>query len=225
MDGKAKLSSLAMPLIKQFPKGVFAQLMLDRLSELTGVQSQPIDEVLAPINTPDESEQVDDYGYYHAPSERDSGWQNSDSFTRRNYSKPGYSRKEGPRHISPYKKPSALKAIELLLRKPQLALSLRSNLDPLRSSNDENTDLLLELIDLVKDSPNTTTYHLLGHCYGTTMGSQLTQLMKNEQITPEEGFEKEFEAIIDNILSKIEKIIRKKSLLQQIKEKLKPTAN
>ncbi len=196
--------------------------MLDRLSELTGVKSLSIDEILASGDTTDESRDVNDYGYYQVPPEPDSPWQDHESRKHRNFTNPYHGRKQYPQRSSPYKKPSSLKAIELLLRKPQLALSLSRNLNPLHTLKDENTDLLLELIELVKDSPNTTTYHLLGHCYGTTMGSQLTQLMKNEQITPEEGVEKEFEVIIDNILSKVEKIVKKRSLLEQIKAKLKP---
>ena len=51
----------------------------------------------------------------------------------------------------------------------------------------------------------------------TSLGSQLTQLLNDEKITPQEGVEREFNQIIDNILSDI----RKKLDLLQLKHELK----
>jgi len=65
--------------------------------------------------------------------------------------------------------------------------------------------LLLSLIEMVRKNPNTDTYTLLGYCYGTNLRTQLTQLLKSERITPQEGIEEEFNHIIDNILSDIAK--------------------
>ena len=58
---------------------------------------------------------------------------------------------------------------------------------------------------------------MLGYCYGTSLGGQLTQLLKDEKITPQEGVEEEFLQILDNILSDI---VKKLELLQ-LKDELK----
>ena len=58
---------------------------------------------------------------------------------------------------------------------------------------------------------------MLGYCYGTSLGSQLTKLLAAEKITPQEGVEKEFLQILDNILSDI----AKKLELLQLKDELK----
>ena len=70
---------------------------------------------------------------------------------------------------------------------------------------------------MVKKDPNTETFTLLGYCYGSSLGGQLTQLLKSEKITPQEGIEEEFHEILDNILSDI----RKKLELLQLKDELK----
>jgi DNA primase len=36
LEGRARLGSLAMPLVKQLPQGIFRQLILDQLSRITG---------------------------------------------------------------------------------------------------------------------------------------------------------------------------------------------
>ena len=42
--------------------------------------------------------------------------------------------------------------------------------------------LLLTLIEKIRREPETETYHLLGYCYGTPLGGQLTQLLQAEKI-------------------------------------------
>lgn len=200
IEGKARLSNLAKPLIRKFPRGIYSQLMLDRLSELLGVGKESIDELLkeAPPEPPpaDTPPPPQDF----APPPAMPG--------------PGIAR---ARHNKLLRKPNSLKAIELLLRNPELALGVKQDLEPLRSAEDESRKLLLSLIEMVRNDPHTETYTLLGYCYGTSLDGQLTQLLKDEKITPVEGMEQEFNQIIDNILSDI----RKKLELLQLKDELK----
>lgn len=123
--------------------------------------------------------------------------------------------------LSRYHRPLSLKAIQLLLRNPEIALSLTCDLEPLRSAEDESRKLLLTLIEIVKSDPTTKTFTLLGYCYGTSLGNQLTQFLKEEKITPAEGVEMEFQQIVDNILSDI---TRKLELLQ-LKDRLQSAVN
>ena len=209
MEGKARLAILAAPLLKQLPAGIFRQLMRKRLVELTGVDNETIDQLLVDKTcssaAPVTAEPVDD-AY--------------DSM------EPGYRPASAPKAavssgIRASKRPASVKAIELLLYCPDIALSLTQDLQPLHELKDTNTDLLLELIELVKSNPTITTYAMLGHCYGTALGNQLTQLMKNEKITPEVGIKGEFTFLIDSIIANAVKLQYRERLIQQLKPRLR----
>ncbi|GIT64048.1 MAG: DNA primase [Gammaproteobacteria bacterium] len=186
IEGKARLSNLSKKYIRQIPRGVYAQLMLDRLSQTLGVSSESLDLLLS-TNAP---KQESTPPITPVPNTE---WQSSRG------------RKTTNTKLSTYRKPASVKAIELLLRNPEIALSVNQNLEPLRTAEDEGRKLLLSLVEMVKKDPNTEVFTLLGYCYGTSLGSQLTQLLAAEKITPQEGVEKEFLQILDNILSDIRK--------------------
>ena len=212
IEGRARLSNLAKPLIKQFPDGVYAQLMFYRLADTLGVNSESLSLLLDPssaqvaaANVPAIDQNIPAYISHPHPG------YGSGSAGR---AKPGAT-------LAIYRKPASLKAIELLLQNPEAALSIKQDLAPLRSAEDESRKLLLSLIEMVRKDPNTETFTLLGYCYGTNLGSQLTQLLKSERITPTEGIEEEFHQILDSILSDI---VRKLNLLQ-LKDQLKSRVN
>ena len=46
IEGRARLSNVAKPLIAKFPKGIYGQLMLDKLSETLGVASESLDKLI-----------------------------------------------------------------------------------------------------------------------------------------------------------------------------------
>lgn len=198
IEGKARLSNLSKKYIRQIPRGVYAQLMLDRLSQTLGVNSESLDLLLS-TNAP---KQESTPPITPVPNAE---WQSSRG------------RKTTNTKLSTYRKPASVKAIELLLRNPEIALSVNQNLEPLRTAEDEGRKLLLSLVEMVKKDPNTEVFTLLGYCYGTSLGSQLTQLLAAEKITPQEGVEKEFLQILDNILSDISKKLE----LLQLKDELK----
>jgi len=208
IEGKARLSNLAKPLIKQFPHGVYGQLMLDRLSESLGVTSESLDRLMSDKPEPKAATarpSDEPPPYYDAPAGK--------------YSRPATTRSNNSQGsgISVYRKPASLKAIELLLRNPEVALSIEQDLSLLKSAEDESRKLLLSLIEMVKRDPKTETITMLGYCYGSSLGKQMTQLVKNERITPTEGLEEEFHHILDKILSDI----KKKLDLLQLKSQLK----
>lgn len=216
IEGKAKLSSLAIPLLRLLPNGIYRQLMLDRLASLAGVESRSIEAMVnksAPAPQPAADSAPPDYDY-PMPPESD--------FSPRS---------AGPKQSAPARQPAArqkqeprspgLKAIELLLYKPEVAHGLDKDLEPLRENGDQYTDLLLELIELTASSPTTNTYTMLGHCYGTPLGNQLTLLMKNEKITPLEGVASEFHYLMASLLADAEKKRFKKQLIEQLKPRLR----
>lgn len=196
IEGKARLSNLAKDYIRQIPHGVYGQLMLDRLSELLGVNSESLEKLLA-TNSP--AQESSSPPADNRPPAHPNEWQRSGR--HQNLSS----------NLSVYRKPASLKAIELLLRNPEIALAVSIDLKPLRTAEDEGRKLLLSLIEMVKKDPSTETFTLLGYCYGTSLGSQLTQLLTAEKITPQEGIEDEFLQILDNIVSDV---VKKLELLQ-----------
>jgi DNA primase len=205
IEGKARLSNLAKPLIRQLPKGVYGQLMLDRLSETLGVSSESLDQLMAtapdPAQQPPPSEDYAAPPPYDAPQSRPAGRGPGDALAK-------------------IRKPASIKAIELLLRNPEIALSLEADLEPLRYAEDESRKLLCTLIEKVQNDPQIETYTLLGYCYGTHLGSQLTQLLQAEKITPQEGLEEEFKQIVDNILSDIQQKLHLLRLKDELKSRV-----
>ena len=79
LDGKARLAKLAAPHIERFPKGIFRQLMLDRLAKITELSSTALEENLhetpAPLsNEPPPTTDMDGYeqmmgGYEAEPAD------------------------------------------------------------------------------------------------------------------------------------------------------------
>ena len=211
IEGKARLSNLAKPLIRQLPKGIYGQLMLDRLSDTLGVSSESLDQFMAtapdPAQRPPPPEMApppEDHGApppYGAPQSRPSD------------RGPGVA-------LTKIRKPASIKAIELLLRNPEIALALEANLESLRYAEDESRKLLCTLIEKVQNEPQIETYTLLGYCYGTHLGGQLTQLLQAEKITPQEGLEEEFKQIIDNILSDIQQKLHLLRLKDELKSRI-----
>ena len=207
IEGKARLSNLAKPLIRLFPKGVYGQLMLDKLSETLGISSDALNQLLASV----------------APDNKSQPEPPRNTMTPR---APARSRKvRQPAGLKTIRKSASLKAIELLLRNPEVALTLQADLEPLRHAEDESRKLLLTLIDKIRKDPTIETFHLLGYCYGTPLGGQLTQLLQAEKITPQEGLEAEFTQIIDNILSDINQKLQMLKLKDELKSRVSKTSN
>jgi len=212
IEGKARLSSLAAPLLRQMPSGLYRQLMIDRLASMAGVESRSMEALVSkssPPPAPPPDAMPDDYP---VPPDEDYAPRRPNAPTP--VATKAVRAKQIPR--SP-----GLKAIELLLYKPAVASALDRDLELLRENGDQYTDLLLELVELVEHNPTINTYTMLGHCYGTPLGNQLTQLLKNEKITPMEGVASEFQYLIDTLLADARKKQFKKQLLEQLKPRVR----
>lgn len=212
IEGRARLSNLAKPLISKFPRGVYGQLMLDRLSETLGVSSESLDKLmesqaaqaaenLVPAHP---APPANAYSYPNSPG------QTSKSWTSRS--------KASGSNLAVYRRPASVKAIELLLHNPEIALAISQDLSPLHSAGDEGRQLLLSLIEMVKRDPDTDTPTLFGYCSGSSFGNQITQL-KSEKITPAEGLEQEFLQMLDKILSDIAAKLEQQHLEETLKSR------
>ena len=210
IEGRARLSNVAKPLIAKFPNGIYGQLMLDKLSQTLGVANESLDKLIdshakpargssAPPPPPSHSQADSQPMTEAAPYEP--GYDQSSKPSSKSWSP---SPKPTSSNLNIYRKPAAVKAIELLMQNPEVVLSITADLSPLHSAGDEGRQLLLSLIDMVKRDPDTDTPTLLGYCSGSPFGNQITRL-KSENITPIEGLEQEFLQILDKILSDVVK--------------------
>jgi DNA primase len=103
-------------------------------------------------------------------------------------------------------------AIRLVLEVPQLALSVEN--EKLHGLNLAGVTLLQQLIEIIQSSPHITCGALLERWRDSEEGEQLTKLMQLPQNVPEDGFEKEFNDIIEwlkrlAVEQKIERLLEK----------------
>lgn len=197
MEGKARLVTLALPLLQQLPDGIFRKLMLKRLAELSETEI-PMEQAAARVAQTDPR-----------PSGPDRPVSQTLIQTR----------------SSAIERPASLKAIELLLSQPDVARdmdeALWQELQTHVPENDDSLILLLELIELARNDPTITAYRLLGHCYGTPRGNQLTRLMKHEKITPAAGVKHEFGFLMESMLKTARNQRYRQQLIVQLKNRIK----
>ena len=216
IEGKARLSNLAKKYIQKIPTGIYARLMLSRLADLLGVSVDSLDKLFngKPVLDPALPSRV---------REPVSDKEISNSFPMGRDKQQGSSGKT--EELKGYRKPASLKAIELLLRNPEIALSITKDLTPLQSSEDDGRKLLVALIEMVRNNPKIDTFSMLGYCYATKLGGRLTKLLDSEKITPVEGVEQEFLQIIDNILSDVVQKLELMRLKTELREKVYPNSS
>jgi len=176
LDGRARLSKLALPFIRQLPEGVYRQLMFKSLAERTGLDLENLLRLEpSPPPTPDHPPPAPPPGYEEtgpAPPSRP---------PRENA--PGSGAPTGHANL-------AQAAIALLLHKPEIARL--AEVAPLSELQGEDVALLRELLELLKRRPESNTAMLLGHWYGTPEGRVLSSLAGQERLIPAEGIERQF---------------------------------
>jgi hypothetical protein len=78
-------------------------------------------------------------------------------------------------------------------------------------------DLLLKVIEIARAWPESSPADLMSRIYATSYGSQMTQLLSREQITPETGIEKEFADILARLFEQYRSRKQKSSLLETLR--------
>ena len=201
-EGKARLSNLAKSHLSKIPDGIYSRLMLEKLAGLVGLPAESIAKLYSKSASSHPSDNIASDGIVSSTS------------VAGDFLKAG---SQSKREDSFYQKPASIKAIELLLQKPEIALSLTKDLNVLHSAEDEGRKLLISLIEMIQKDPKTDIFTMLGYCYGSNLGNQFTQIFSDEKITPKEGLQGEFIQIIDNILSDM----RRKLDLAKLKTELR----
>jgi DNA primase len=175
MDGRARLSKLALPLLRQLPEGVYRQLMFQALAERTGLELASLLQLEpAPPSSPPNPEYPQARAAGHDP--------HIDRAQPR--------RREASRIRPAGYSNMAQAAIALLLHQPDMARLVDAA--PLAELDGDDVDLLRQLLELLQRRPESNTAMLLGHWYGTPEGELLSRLAGQHRIVPDDGIEQEF---------------------------------
>lgn len=213
IEGRAALSSRAMPLIRKLKEGVYRQLMIERLAETTGVDKETL---LKPApaarkrdgdgEPPPWLQDSPDFDSLPVPPEPPEYLPES--------GQPRARRGAG----SP---PSAgLIAIKLLLREPRFALGEPTDVSLLQKVGDSDGKLLFELVEKVRKDPDIKPDLLLSHCFGDQdMRGKFEVVYTTENIEPreKEKLEMDFRQILTGLLAKCSRKIASQELKDQLR--------
>lgn len=216
---RGKLSKLAKPLLNQIPDGVFNLLVRKRLAEILGIELDALNTTISSSAGKYEAK------HYEAVSPNSSSNENDQATEQRRFkakftSKVSAERKFHKNKIVRKRESLELKAIELLLIEPTIALSVDGDFELLEHSKNDEGKVLFSLIKMIKNDPKISVTVLLGYCSGSEIKSSLSHRLNAERITPKEGLGPEFLEIYSSILS-----LNKKQVAQhEINEKLRARA-
>lgn len=216
---RGKLSKLAKPLLNQIPDGVFNLLVRKRLAEILGIELDALNTTISSSAGKFEAK------HYEAVSPNSSSNENDQATEQRRFkakftSKVSAERKFHKNKIVRKRESLELKAIELLLIEPTIALSVDGDFELLEHSKNDEGKVLFSLIKMIKNDPKISVTVLLGYCSGSEIKSSLSHRLNAERITPKEGLGPEFLEIYSSILS-----LNKKQVAQhEINEKLRARA-
>ncbi|KAA1192022.1 DNA primase [Pseudohalioglobus sediminis] len=219
LDGRARLSKLALPYIRQLPDGVYRQLMFQALAERTGLELESLMRLEAaspppaPNFAPDAATEHNVPGPGEPPPAEPGDYGHFDEGelaaqprkrTPTPQTAPGYSN-------------LAQSAIALILHQPEIARTVKTA--SLEALSGDDVNLLRDLIELVQRRPESNTGMLLGHWYGTPEGELLSRLAGQERLIPSAGIEQQFSDIMHSLADRLP---RESKLAQQV-DKLKLT--
>ncbi len=201
LEGRARLSKLVLPYIRQLPEGVFKQLMFQELARRTGLELQSLLQLAAAEKIAGDRRSAGDdsahpVGAHSVGDRRSAGPPRSGLLQDGGQSplpqEPPLRPKQRPAfppHPAGYAN-LAQGAIALILHRPEI--SLLADPAALEELEGDDVGLLRELLKLLRKRPESNTAMLLGHWYGTPEGELLSRLAGQERLIPREGIEQQF---------------------------------
>jgi len=184
LDGKARLSKLALPLINHLPRGALYQLMLGQLGSLTGLE---IDQ-LRTLSRDENSPPISSY---------------EEETTSKRGSKQTKKTVQVSRSTGPAVEPLAARAISLLLQSPGLAMQLEQSLTDLQTLEHDDTELLVRLVERIRRKPDIKTAVLLSQWQAEPEFAELVRIAAKEPLLHnEESLSAEFAGIIQQLLDR-----------------------
>ncbi|MDQ2076270.1 DNA primase [Marinimicrobium sp. ABcell2] len=172
MEGRARLSKRAAPLIHKLPRGVFRELMFDNLATRTGLNRQMLQELvaepveLAALAEPEPRREPTASPAHEPPMAAPDDYED--------YAAQASAAPSGPPDTAPsrpvlrtgkYLMPPAHKAIGLLLTYPVLAAE--ADQDEWLTRDEPELQLLGQLLTLLRERPHYQLSHIIGYWRGT----------------------------------------------------------
>lgn len=205
LDGRARLTALALPKIAKIPTCIYRSLMLDTLSKLSGTRRSDLDVRLQdlliqePTDSYSSENSVDSktsddsipasFEFVKSDKEPDDQkfGDNEDAQINFEELKPDRPSIEFPDPSKP--EPLSNRLLWLLIQKPELysetiEISERSRL--------VNIQALAQVINWIERKNNPTTASLMGHFSGTDIGRLLSTLLSRSSLFSESSYNAEF---------------------------------
>jgi len=182
LDGKARLSKLAAPLIDQLPEGVFKELMMSSLAERTGLSQEKLTKILQ----------------RHQANKQSGATEKSAGIASGQISPQPKQRAPLIASQQDSTRDPILYAIALLLHEPKAASHVAIP-SALSQSDDHNAPLLAAILELLHKRPDSTSSMLIGHWYGEAWGETLQQLLQLEQFIPDSDIELELKETLQHL--------------------------
>lgn len=198
MEGRARLSKLAAPMLDRLPKGVYRELMFNNLAKRTGLDVSILLELTqeAPADLPGAPDAS------HSPEARQETRGRNEHVQRG-----GMNPASSSRAASQLKLPAPRLLTLLLLHHPELASSIEE-VDELVALDNENLTLFIHLLQLLHQRPHFTTAQVIGHLQGageemvedlTELTSQLGELVIRAGQVPDYDPKREFLEILERL--------------------------
>ncbi|CDZ95599.1 DNA primase [Pseudomonas saudiphocaensis] len=224
LEGKAHLATLAAPLIEKIPGANLRALMRQRLSEITGLQGDALQQmsVAAPAAAP----HFDDNAYYdtstgqeedawYAPPEAPQPKRSGQKEWKKDWKKPGQRpdfKARAPRTPTSVE-PPALTTLRTLLHHPELAQKVE-DASNFAAEDDTYAQLLVALLGTLQKNPKLRSLQLIARWHGTDQGRLLRALAEKEWLISADNLEQQFFDTISTLATRqrersLEKLLRK----------------
>ena len=190
LEGKAHLATLAAPLIERIPGANLRTLMRQRLSDLTGLGGEALQQLQAaappPVATP-ASYQDTPPPYGQPRGERPSTGQ----------------RRTAPRasRAASGVEPPNLSALRTLLHHPELAQKVE-NAGSFAAEDDTYAQLLVALLEALQKNPRLRALQLIARWHGTEQGRLLRALAEKEWLIAPDNLEQQFFDTITRLVTR-----------------------
>jgi DNA primase len=184
-DGKARLSKTCAPQINRIPQGVFRQLMLEELSRRTGVSADNLRDYVATHVTPQQSAAIANDPNHETGSQT----QSTDQHNRAASNDYHYPEQNSSLEADDYAdmRPARASKIRLspikfitalLLNHPALA-EAAEDIEFLKQSTDQDTQLFLRVLDVAKKNPHYKPSHIFAYWLGTHGNQAETKILQS----------------------------------------------
>ncbi|MGO2449024.1 DNA primase [Pseudomonas taetrolens] len=232
LEGKAHMATLAAPLIDKVPGANLRTLMRQRLSEITGLNSEAVSLLAQNAPAKTQAQPTYDPGIDYDAMPDYSDFQQPDVYLPQQEwtpKKPGAGGKKwenkpwdkkgkrtGEREqawIPVGVEPPTLTALRTLLHHPQLAKKVE-DAGHFAAEDQTNNQLLIALVEAVQKNPKLSSIQLLSRWHGTEQGRLLQRLLEKEWLIDADNLEQQFFDTITSLSARqrernLEQLLRK----------------